>query len=126
GLTQVKELLAAGINVAFGHDDVMDPWFPLGTANPCQVALVGALATQLTSPEQVGECHRAVTDRAARVLGVQQSYGIEVGRPASFLVIEAADPFDVIRRQVRPSHVVANGRVVARGAEHASTLTWPG
>jgi cytosine deaminase len=104
----------------------MDPWFPLGTANPCQVALVGALATQLTSPAQVGECHRAVTDRAARVLGVQQSYGIEVGRPASFLVIDAADPFDVIRRQVRPSHVVANGRVVARGPEHASTLTWPG
>jgi cytosine deaminase len=126
GLTQVKELLAAGINVAFGHDDVMDPWFPLGTANPCQVALVGALATQLTSPAQVGECHRAVTDRAARVLGVQQAYGIEVGRPASFLVIDAADPFDVIRRQVRPSHVVAKGRVVARGPEHASTLTWPG
>jgi cytosine/creatinine deaminase len=126
GLTQVKELLAAGINVAFGHDDVMDPWFPLGTANPCQVALVGALAAQLTSPAQVGECHRAVTDRAARVLGVQQAYGIEVGRPASFLVIDAADPFDVIRRQVRPSHVVAKGRVVARGPEHASTLTWPG
>ncbi|MDQ1630010.1 MAG: cytosine/creatinine deaminase [Actinomycetota bacterium] len=126
GLTQVKELLGAGVNVAFGHDDVMDPWFPLGTANPCQVALVGSLATQLTSPAEVRECYRAVTDRAARVLGLQGGYGIEVGRPASFVVLDARDPFDVVRRQVRPSHVVANGHLVARGPEHASTLTWPG
>jgi cytosine deaminase len=126
GLTQVKELLAAGVNVAFGHDDVMDPWFPLGTANPCQVALVGSLATQMTSPAEVGECYHAITDRAARVLGVHDDYGIEVGRPASFLVVDATDPFDVIRRQVRPSYVVAQGHVVARGPDHASTLTWPG
>src|SRR5215213_1121175 len=65
GLTQVKELLAAGVNVAFGHDDVMDPWFPLGTADPCQIALVGALANQLTAPAEIAECYRAVTDRAA-------------------------------------------------------------
>jgi cytosine deaminase len=126
GLTQVKELLAAGVNVAFGHDDVMDPWFPLGTANPCQVALVGALANQLTAPAEIAECYRAVTDRAARVLGVEAEYGIEVGRPGSFLVLDAADSFDVVRRQVRPRYVIARGRVVAEGPEHATRLTWPG
>jgi cytosine/creatinine deaminase len=125
GLTQVKELLAAGVNVAFGHDDVMDPWFPLGTADPCQVALVGALANQLTSPAEIGECYRAVTDRAARVLGVDD-YGIAVGRAASFLVLDADDPFDVVRRQVRPRYVVSGGRVVAEGPDHASRVTWPG
>ncbi len=41
GLTQVKEMLRAGVNVAFGHDDVMDPWYPLGTGNPLQVAHIG-------------------------------------------------------------------------------------
>jgi cytosine deaminase len=126
GLTQVKELLAAGINVAFGHDDVMDPWFPLGTADPCQVALVGALATQMTAPAEVGECYRAVTDRAAAVLGVADRYGPGAGRPASFLLLDARDGFDVVRRQVRPRFVVSRGRVVAEGPEHGSRLFWPG
>jgi cytosine deaminase len=126
GLTQVKELLAAGVNVAFGHDDVMDPWFPLGTANPCQVALVGALANQLTAPAEVEECYRAVTDRAAQVLGEEETYGVRVGAQGSFLVLDAADGFDVVRRQVRPNFVVAQGRVVAAGPGNGARLMWPG
>src|SRR5215217_392490 len=126
GLTQVKELLAAGVNVAFGHDDIMDPWFPLGTADPSQIALVGALANQLTAPAEIVECYRAVTDRAARVLGVEDDYGIAEGRRAAFLVVDADGPFDLVRRQVRPRYVVSGGRVVAEGPEHGSRSTWPG
>jgi cytosine deaminase len=126
GLTRVKEMLDAGVNVAFGHDDIMDPWYPLGTANPAQVAFVGAHAAQLTSPAEVTECFRMVTDRAGAVLGLGERYGIEVGRPASLMLLPALDPFDVVRRQVRPSHVVAHGRVVATTAPSVTTLSWPG
>ncbi len=126
GLTQVKELLAAGVNVAFGHDDIMDPWYPMGTANPISVAFVGAHATQLTSPAEVAECFRMITDRPAAVLGLSAEYGIAVGRPASFVILPAADPFDVIRRQVRPTHVVAHGALIATAPAAVSTLRWPG
>jgi cytosine deaminase len=126
GLTQVKEMLGAGVNVAFGHDDVMDPWFPMGTANPLQVAHVGALATQMTSPAQIAECFAMVTTRAAETLSLGDSYGIEAGRPASLIVLPATDPFDAVRRQVRPWYVIANGRVVAETPPVAATLTWPG
>jgi cytosine deaminase len=125
GLTRVKELLAAGVNIAFGGDDIMDPWYPLGTANPVQLAHVGAHATQLTSPAEVAECHRMVTDRAAAVLGLGDAYGIEVGRPASFVVLPAADAFDVVRRQVAPSHVFAHGKLVASTPPRVTTLNWP-
>ena len=126
GLTQVKEMLAAGVNVAFGSDDIMDPWYPMGTADPVLVAYVGANATQLTSPSEVAECFRMVTDRAADVLGLGESYGIEAGRPASFVVHPAANPFDVIRRQTHPTHVVAHGRSIATSPDVATTLSWPG
>jgi cytosine deaminase len=126
GLTRVKELLAAGVNVAFGQDDLMDPWYPLGTANPAQVALVGAHGAQLMSPAEIAECFRMVTDRAAAVLGLGDQYGIAPGRPASFMLLPAIDPFDVLRRQVRPSHVIARGRVVARTPPAVTALTWPG
>jgi cytosine deaminase len=126
GLTQVKELLAGGVNVAFGHDDVMDPWHPLGTANPVQVALVGAYGTQMTAPAEIAECFRMVTDRAAAALCLGEGYGIAPGRPASFMVLPALDPFDVLRRQVRPSHVVSHGRIVATTPPAAARLAWPG
>src|SRR6202042_2436116 len=119
-------MLAAGINVAFGHDDIMDPWYPLGTGNPVQVAFVGAHATQLTGPAEIAECFRMVTDRAAAVLGLGAGYGIAPGRPASFMLLPASGPFDVVRRQVRPSHVVAHGQVVATTPASVTTLRWPG
>jgi len=90
------------------------------------VAYVGANATQLTSPSEVAECFRMVTDRAADVLGLGESYGIEAGRPASFVVHPAANPFDVIRRQTHPTHVVAHGRSIATSPDVATTLSWPG
>lgn len=126
GLTQVKEMYEAGVNVAFGHDDVMDPWFPLGTGNPLQVAHVGALATQMTSPAQIAECFAMVTERAAAVLSLGERYGIAAGRPASLIVLPASDPFDALRRQVRPWYVISKGRVVAETAPVAATLSWPG
>ena len=54
-----------------------------------------------------------VTDRAAAVLSLGERYGIVAGRPASFIVLPATDPFDVIRRQVRPCHVMSHGKLVA-------------
>ena len=73
----------AGVNVAFGHDDVMDPWFPLGTGNPLQVAHVGALAAQMMSPAEISECFAMVTTRAADVLSLGERYGIAAGRGLS-------------------------------------------
>ncbi|MFC9975984.1 cytosine deaminase [Spirillospora sp. NPDC127200] len=126
GLTQVKEMLGAGVNVAFGHDDVMDPWFPLGTAFPLQVALTGVAAAQLTGAAEIDEAYAMVTERAARVLSLGDRYGIEPGRPASFVVLPASSPFDAIRRQTRPSHVVAHGRLVAETPAAPTRLSWPG
>jgi cytosine deaminase len=127
GITQVKELLAAGVNVAFGHDDVMDPWYPLGTANPLQVAHVGTHATQMLSRDEIAETFRMVTSRAAAVLGLgDDEYGVRAGAVASFLLLPATDGYDAVRRQVRPTQVVARGRVIASTTPALTTLTWPG
>ncbi|RFU40159.1 cytosine deaminase [Actinomadura logoneensis] len=126
GLTQVKEMLAAGVNVAFGHDDVMDPWYPLGTASSLQVALVGIAAAQLTGTAEIDEAFRMVTDRAARVLHLGDRYGIAEGRPASLVVLPAESPYDAIRRQTRPTHVISHGHLLAETPATPTRLTWPG
>ncbi|MFG2618948.1 cytosine deaminase [Streptomyces sp. NPDC048507] len=127
GLTQVKEMLAAGVNVAFGHDDVMDPWNALGTANPLQTALVGLYAAQLTGADEIPVAFSMVTDRAARVLGLDASqYGIAEGAPASFVLLPAPTPEEAVRRQVRPRWVVARGSVLAETPPAPTRLSWPG
>lgn len=127
GLTQVKEMLAAGVNVAFGHDDVMDPWNALGTGNPLQTALVGLYAAQLTGADEIPAAFSMVTDRAARVLGLDASeYGITEGAPASFVLLPAPTPEEAIRRQVRPRYVVSRGSVLAETRPAPTRLSWPG
>jgi cytosine deaminase len=127
GLTQVKELLGAGINVAFGHDDVMDPWYPLGTANPLQVAHVGTHAAQMMSRDEIAETFQMVTSRAAAVLGLgEDEYGLRVGATASFVLLPATDGYDAVRRQVHPTQVVARGRILATTQPAVITLNWPG
>lgn len=113
GLAPVKELLAAGVNVAFGHDCVMDPWYPLGMGDQSQVAFVGAHAAQLLGRDELAECHRLVSDRPAQVLGLD-GRGSEEGEVASFLLVDAESRHDLLRRQAKPWLVVSHGRVVAR------------
>jgi LuxR family maltose regulon positive regulatory protein len=43
GITRVKELLAAGVNVALGHDSIMAPWFPLGRGDMLAAAQLALL-----------------------------------------------------------------------------------
>ncbi|MFF1778986.1 cytosine deaminase [Streptomyces virginiae] len=127
GLTQVKEMLAAGVNVAFGHDDVMDPWNALGTANPLQTALVGLYAAQLTGADEIPLAFSMVTERAARVLGLAETeYGVTAGNPASFVLLPAPSPEEAIRRQVRPRYVVSRGTVLAETSPAPTRLNWPG
>jgi cytosine deaminase len=80
----------------------------------------------MTSPAQIAECFAMVTTRGAEALSLGNSYGIAPGRPASLIVLPATDPFDAVRRQVRPWYVIAKGRVVAETPPVAATLSWPG
>src|SRR5204863_7110791 len=96
GMTRVPEMMAAGINVAFGHDCVMDPWYSLGSGDMLEVAHMGLHVAQMTSQAQMRACFDAVTTNAARVLGLD-GYGLEVGRRADFVLLQARDPVEAIR-----------------------------
>jgi cytosine/adenosine deaminase-related metal-dependent hydrolase len=76
--------------------------------------------------DEIEEAFRMVTSRAAAVLGLGTEYGVHIGRPASFLLLPATDGYDAVRRQVRPTHVVSHGRVVATTPLVSTTLHWPG
>ncbi|MDR8523817.1 cytosine deaminase [Shewanella fidelis] len=113
GITRVKEMLAADINVCFGHDDVFDPWYPLGTANMLQVLHMGLHVCQIMGYEQINNSLELITTKSARTLNIQDNYGIEIGKPGNLLVLPADDGFDAVRRQVPVRYSVRQGQVLA-------------
>ena len=113
GITRVKEMLEANINVCFGHDDVFDPWYPMGTANMLQVLHMGLHVCQLMGYEQINDSLKLISCHSARTLNVQDRYGIEVGKPANLLILPAESGFDAVRRQVPVRYSIRRGKVIA-------------
>jgi cytosine deaminase len=125
GMTRVPELMAAGVNVAFGHDCVMDPWYSLGSADMLEVAHMGLHVAQMTSQAQMRACFEAVTVNSAKVLGLE-GYGIAVGNRADFVLLQARDPIEAIRLRATRLTVVRRGQIIAGTPAATAWLTLPG
>ncbi len=113
GLTRVPELLAAGVNVAFGHDDIMDPWYPMGSHDMLEVAHMGAHCLQMMGSSQLKTVFDMVTGRGAKVLKLEK-YGIEAGCRANLVILQAKNRIDAIRLRPARLYVISRGKVVAK------------
>jgi cytosine/creatinine deaminase len=114
GITRVKELNEAGINVCFGHDDIFDPWYPLGTGNMLQVLHMGLHVCQMMGYSQINESIDLITQNSAKALNIQDQYGIEVGKPGNLIILPAENGYEAVRRQVPVAYSIRNGRVISR------------
>jgi cytosine deaminase len=119
GLTRVKELWQSGLNVSLGYDDVMDPWYPLGTGGMLQPAHMAVHACHMTSREEVVACFDMVTEGGARTLGLE-GYGLAEGSAADFVLVDAPEKWEAVRRLAATTLVVKGGEVIAeaRPVEH--------
>jgi cytosine deaminase len=122
GITRVKELLAAGVNVALGHDSIMDPWFPLGKGDMLAAAQLALFLTQMSGYEEINEVLNLITTNAAKTLRIQDRYGIEEGKPADFLILDAPSAFEALRLVPARLHVFKYGREIATTTPGTTTL----
>jgi cytosine/creatinine deaminase len=114
GITRVKELWQQGLNVSLGHDCIQDPWYSLGTGNMLDVAAMAVHVCQMTGMAEINACYDMVTWHGAKTLNISDRYGLEVGKPANLIVLDAQDRYDAIRRRATVSHVVSNGKRIAQ------------
>ena len=112
GITRVKELLRNGLNVSLGYDDVMDPWYPLGTGGMLQPAHMAVHACHMTTREEVVACFDMVTEGGARTLGLG-GYGLAEGSPADFVLVDAPEKWEAVRRLAATTLVVKGGEVIS-------------
>ncbi len=125
GLTRVKEMLEAGINVGWGQDCVLDPWYSLGTADMLDVAFMGLHVAQMTSPKEMETCFDMVTVANAKTMGLA-NYGLHVGAKASLVILDAGNPIEALRLRVARLYVIANGRVISQTPRADASLNLKG
>lgn len=124
GLTRVAELRAAGVNVSFGQDCTMDPWYSLGSGDMLDVAHMGVHAVPMTSREAMEWAFTSVTLGGARTMGLPDPT-LRAGGPADMVVLQARDPIEAIRLRATRLAVIKRGRVIARTAPRLAQLTLP-
>lgn len=125
GMTRVPEMLAAGIDVAFGHDCVMDPWYSLGSGDMLEVAHMGLHVAQMTGQDAMHACFQAVTETPARILGLS-GYGLAPGCYGDLVVLDARSTVEAIRLRAGRRYVIRRGKVISRSPAVQATLALPG
>ena len=121
GMTRVPELRAAGINVSFGQDCMLDPWYPLGQGCMLEVASMGVHVAPMTSREAMRWCFDAVTVNPAKAMHLE-SYGLEKGCYADMVILQARDPIEAIRLKPARLFVIRRGEVIAETPERLTSL----
>lgn len=122
GVTRVKELWQQGMNVSLGHDCIQDAWYSLGTGNMLDVAFMLLHVSQMTGLLEMDACYDMITWNGAKTLHVEDQYGIEVGKPANLMVLNAQDRFDALRRRATVQHVISQGVLLA--STQAPQMQW--
>jgi len=112
GLPPVKALLEAGVRVGCGQDCVQDAFYPFGSGDPLQVALVLCHAAQLSLPAEVEQALASIRESAAAIVGLA-GYGVTPAAPANLVVLDAVNGAEALRLQATRRWVIHAGRVVA-------------
>ena len=115
GMTRAKELLEAGLNVSFGHDDIFDPWYPMGNGSLRDVVFMGLHVGQMMGYEEIMNAYRLISINGAKTLHISDSYGIEEGKPASFIVLDGKNYYECLNRNAALLASYRNGKKIVEG-----------
>ena len=111
GMTRVPEQIKAGLNVAFGHDCVMDPWYPLGSHDMLEVAHMALHVAHMTGTNEMTECYDSVTSSAAKVLQIDK-YGIKKGSYADLVILQCKNKIEALRLKPTRLFVIKKGQII--------------
>ncbi|MBR0597153.1 cytosine deaminase [Sinanaerobacter chloroacetimidivorans] len=114
GHTRVDELLARGVNVCIGHDSIMDPWYSMGKGNMIAAANLLAHTAHMNGHDQITILMDMITTRSAKTMNIEDTYGIEEGKPADIIILDAGNDAEAVRLTSECLYVIRKGKVISR------------
>nr|OQO25050.1 hypothetical protein B0A51_07143 [Rachicladosporium sp. CCFEE 5018] len=122
GVAPIRMLADRGISVAFSQDSICDPWYPIGDGNPILNMDSGLHIGHMLTAQYIDRCLDFISLNPATNMGLQDYYGLEEGKPASFLILGATSDREALRMQPRVLLSVHDGKEVFRQA--APAIEW--
>lgn len=114
GMTRVKELHADGINVAFGEDDIKDPWYPMGNGNMLDALHMGLHVGHLMGYNDILDSYQFITLNGAKAMHVADHYGIEVGKPANCIIMNNDNFYNALNERSEILYSIHNGEILVK------------
>jgi cytosine deaminase len=108
---RVRELLAEGINVCLGQDDISDAYYPYGRNNMLEVAFLASHLLWMMSRQDMETLYDMITIAAAKAMNIG-NFGIAKGQPAHLVVLDQPDVVEALRFHGAPRAVISHGRLV--------------
>jgi len=113
GITRVKELLENGINVSLGHDDIYDPFYPLGNGDMVEVLIMGLHLCHMMGYNELKDSYKIITYNGAKTLNIKsEDYGISVGKPANFNIFKTDNFFEELRCRNGIRFSIRKGKII--------------
>lgn len=112
GITRIKDLTEAGINVSFGEDDVKDPWYPMGNGNMMDPVHMGIHAEQMMGYQSILDSYNFVTNNAEKTLHITDHYGIEVGKPANCIILNNDNFYNALNERSEVLYSIRQGKIL--------------
>ncbi|TAX23898.1 amidohydrolase family protein [Rhizobium leguminosarum] len=125
GMTRVRELMDAGLNVSFGHDCVMDPWYSMGSGDMLEVGHMAIHVAQMAGIDDKKKIFDALTVNSAKTMGLA-GYGLEKGCNADLVILQASDTLEALRLKPNRLAVIRRGKVIARSSPRIGELLLDG
>lgn len=122
GLTRVKEINEAGMNICFAQDSIVDPWYPFGNGNILNVLFHGLHITQIMGYRDIENALDFITYNGAKTLNISDKYGIEIGKEANLIILDGDNEYDIIRTQAEVLYSIKAGRVISQTVPAIRTL----
>jgi cytosine deaminase len=110
-LAPVRALMAAGVNVAAGANNIRNAFTPFGNGDPLLTAYVLAPAAHLGGADMLPRVLDLVTTNAARAIGCSRDYGARVGARADLVVLDTFRRTDAWLDLPERTWVVKSGEV---------------
>ncbi|ENV25362.1 cytosine deaminase [Acinetobacter nosocomialis] len=117
GLTRVAEINRAGMNICFAQDSIRDPWYPVGNGNILRILDAGLHICHMLGYEDLQHCLDLISDNSAKTMCLGDQYGIEVGKPASFILFNAKNDYEVVANQAKAVLSVRHGNIIMQRQE---------
>ena len=122
-LTRVRELMDAGVNVTCGTDNMQDAFVGVGNGDLLEAMLLLAQVTEMGFDEELERIFELGTTHAAKALRIDRNYGIEEGKQADLVILEAPSVPEAIRLQPLRRAVIKRGNLVVDQGRFVSETT---